>query len=136
MLNRSKLYAFALLVVVFAAGAVAGGAVSAAWGDRARGRDRTTTERRDDRSYVGRLQRDLALTPAQRDSAERIVASYQGAMHEIWSEMRPRMDTIRTEIRTQIMAVLDSTQQETYRAMIARSDSARGTRAPEGRHER
>jgi hypothetical protein len=131
MLNRSKLLAALLLAAVFAAGAAVGAAVFAERtdqvGDRGRG-DGPSGERRErprERSYIGWLEGELVLSPTQRDTVERILDGYQGAMSEIWSEIRPRMDSIRTGIRGQIMQVLDSTQQEKYRALIARSDSSR-----------
>ncbi|MDH3497109.1 MAG: periplasmic heavy metal sensor [Gemmatimonadota bacterium] len=123
MLNRSKLFAAGLLTAAFLAGAGVGGAVSAAWGDRARGEPRRPEGPRP--SYAERLQQDLTLTPTQRDTVERIVIGYQGAMESIWTEVRPRMDSVRLAIRTEILAVLDSAQQERFRALIARGDSAR-----------
>jgi hypothetical protein len=131
MLNKSKLLAGALLAAVFAAGAVVGAAVFAPRPPQAHARahaDSTRDGRRErsrERSYIGWLEEELALAPAQRDTVERILAGYQGAMQEIWTEVRPRMDSIRLQIRGQIMAVLDSTQQERYRMLAARSDSTR-----------
>jgi uncharacterized membrane protein len=131
MLNRSKLLAAVLLVAVFAAGAAVGAAVFAERSDQADGRrprDAASGERRErprERSYIGWLEAELALSPAQRDTVSRILDGYQGAMSEIWSEVRPRMDSIRTRIRGQILLVLDSAQQDRYRVLTARSDSSR-----------
>jgi hypothetical protein len=131
MLNKSKLLAGALLTAVFAAGAVVGAAVFAPRPPQADARDHADStragrrERSRERSYIGWLEAELALAPAQRDTVERILDGYQGAMQEIWTEVRPRMDSIRLQIRGQIMAVLDSTQQERYRMLAGRSDSTR-----------
>jgi hypothetical protein len=131
MLNKSKLWAAVLLVAVFAAGAAVGAAVFAERSDQVEARGRrgdSTGERRErprERSYVGWLEAELVLSPAQRDTVGRILDGYQGAMSEIWSEVRPRMDSIRTLIRGQILQVLDSAQQDKYRVLTARSDSSR-----------
>jgi hypothetical protein len=132
MLNRSKLLASALLMAVFAAGAAVGAAVFAPRPPQAdvpaQTADSTHAARRErsrEHSYIGWLEAELALAPAQRDTVERILDGYQGAMQEIWTEVRPRMDSIRLKIRGEIMAVLDSTQQERYRMLAARSDSTR-----------
>ncbi|MCH7874059.1 MAG: periplasmic heavy metal sensor [Gemmatimonadetes bacterium] len=132
MLNRSKLYAVGLLLGVFTAGLVVGGAVSAAWGDR--GAAESTARDRDRHpSYTDRLQQELDLTQDQRDSVERILAGYQSAMRELWTELRPRMDTIRTEVRSHIMSLLDDAQRGAYRARNARVDSIRAARDRNGR---
>jgi len=132
MLNRSKLLAGALLAAVFAAGAVVGAAAFAPRPPQVEARDHAADstregrrERSRERSYIGWLEAELALAPAQRDTIERILGGYQGAMQEIWTEVRPRMDSIRLQIRGQILAVLDSTQQARYRVLAARSDSSR-----------
>jgi hypothetical protein len=133
LVNRSKVFALALLAAVFVAGGAVGVAASGAW----HGHRQREVDRRDRReTYSDRLQRELGLTAPQRDTVERIVTGFQGHMDRIWAEMRPRMDSVRDGIRAQIMLVLDSTQQVRYRALIARSDSARGARAQEGRHGR
>jgi hypothetical protein len=135
LMNRSKVLAVVLLVAVF----VAGGAVGFVLSGTVRARPTAEPGHRDRRattSYADRLQRDLNLSPAQHDTVERIVTSYQGHMDRIWAEVRPRMDSLRDDIRAQLMTVLDSTQQVRFRAIIARSDSVRAARAQEGRHGR
>ena len=124
MLNRSKLYAAGLLFAVFAAGIAVGGAASAALADR-RESDREKNERP---SYVDRLDRDIGLRPAQRDTIQGIVDDYDAAMHGVWREIRPRFEAIRRDIRARIIATMDSAQAEQYRVLIARSDSVRAAR--------
>lgn len=123
MLNRSKLTAILLLVAVFAAGAVVGGAASAALADRG-DKDR----RRERPSYVERLDREIGLRPGQRDTIQEIVDAYDVAMSRVWHEVRPRFDTIRHDVRARIAAALDSAQAEEYRALIVRTDSMRARR--------
>lgn len=123
MLSRSKLTAILLLVAVFAAGAVVGGAASAALADRG-DRDR----RRERPSYVDRLDREIGLRPGQRDTIQEIVNAYDVAMNEVWREVRPRFEAVRQDVRGRIAAALDSAQTVQYRALIARTDSIRAHR--------
>jgi len=126
MLHRSKLYAAGLLAAVFAAGVAVGTGVSAAASDRRDdARDRRTAERP---SYAERLEQELALNPVQRDSVDRILAAYEDSMSAMWTELRPRMDALRTSIRQNVADLLDSTQQESYRAYMHRTDSIRAAR--------
>ncbi len=130
MLNRSKLWAAGLLFATFAVGLAVGGAVSAARGDDDgdfRGRRGRRT------SYAERLQEDLALQPAQRESVKVILERRQTAMQELWREVAPRFDTLRTQIRGEIMGLLDEAQQARFQELIARSDSARAARGQGGR---
>ncbi len=130
MLNRSKLWAAGLLFATFAVGLAVGGAVSAARGD-ADGDFREHRGRRT--SYAERLQEDLALQPAQRESVKVILERRQTAMQELWREAAPRFDTLRAQIRGEIMGLLDEAQQARFQELIARSDSARAARGQGGR---
>lgn len=128
MLNRSKLTAVLLLVGVFAVGAAAG-----VLGDNLVRHHARPTEHP---SYVDRLQHDLGLTPVQRDTVEKILNQYGSQMRDLWNQVRPRVDTMRTQIRAQIATVLDDHQREEYRAMLAKADSARAAREREDTHGR
>jgi Spy/CpxP family protein refolding chaperone len=134
MLHRSKLYAAALLVAAFAAGIAVGAGVSAAASDRSPARRATNRGERE--SYAARLARELTLTPAQRDSVDRILDSYQDSMAVLWREVRPRMDAVRASIRADIAALLDTAQLERYQAYIQRSDSVRAARESAREEER
>jgi hypothetical protein len=127
MMNRSKLVAAGLLFAAFAAGAAVGGAVSAAWGEG----ESVAVEPEDPprrKTYAERLQEDLTLTPAQRDSVDAILDHVEPDMHALWEEIAPRFDSLRGAVRRDIMAVLDDHQQAMYAELIARSDSARAER--------
>jgi hypothetical protein len=134
MLNRPKFYAFVLLIAVFAAGIALGAGVSAAASDR--GRHRSGPEQRRQEGYADRLQRELQLTPIQRDTVDYILDRYQDSMNVVWRSMRPRMDSIRVAVRLDIMNALDSLQQAEYRDLIHRTDSIRAARPRNGRHDR
>ena len=139
MLHRSKFYAAGLLTAVFAAGIAVGAGVSAAATDR---RDPAAQERRGTErpSYADRLERELSLTPVQRESVDHIIAAYEDSMSAMWTELRPRMDLLRTSIRQNVVQLLDSTQQESYRVYMHRPDSIRAAREAArdegGRHGR
>jgi hypothetical protein len=123
--RRSKLYALALLAGVFVAGVAVGAAVSAAASDTPR-RDRGDGRR--EGSYADRLARDLELSPVQQESVKAILERYEGPTEAIWADMRPRMDSIRSAIRGEIVGVLDSAQRQEYRMITHRADSARAAR--------
>lgn len=131
MFNKSKSLAIALLVATFAVGAVVGTAVSAAWagdeGHRNRGKRH---------SYAERLQGELALTPVQRESVDAILQRRQDAMRLIWETVEPRFDSLRTQIRGEIVAQLDAEQQAKYGELIAKSDSAHAAREARERNKK
>jgi Spy/CpxP family protein refolding chaperone len=131
--DRSKLFAATLLVASFLAGAAVGTAVSAARGE---GDERGERQTRMRVSYTDRLDRELDLSPDQRTSVSAILDKRQTAMRAIWREVEPRFDSLRTQIRKEIMAVLDETQQEKFEQLIARSDSARAAREHRSSSER
>jgi len=134
MPNKSKLYAVGLLVAVFAAGIAVGTGVSAAASDRGTRRTRDGDRRQE--GYAERLERELQLAPAQKDTVDQILARYQDSMTVLWGSMRPRTDSIRVGVRNDIMNALSPSQQTQYRDFIHRSDSIRASRAREGRHDR
>lgn len=128
MLNRSKLLAVALLAVMFVAGVAVGGAVSAVWGG---GHDRDRADRRDrgpHRSYTQMLTVELDLSPVQQDSVRAILERREQAMRDIWKDTEPRFDSLRQQIRQEILAQLEAKQQDRYHALIAKSDSVRAAR--------
>ena len=134
MQNRQKLWASALLFAVFAAGAAGGGAANQAWGSRG-SRCEGGADRAD--SYADRLQRELALTPAQYDTVNQILDHHQPEMHALWREVRPRIDSMRAEIRSQITDVLTSDQLAKYQQYLARIEIKRAAREKaDGRHAR
>jgi hypothetical protein len=114
-------------------GVAVGGGTVAAWGDKPERRPRPTRERV---SYSERLQQDLDLRAAQRESVEVIMERRGDAMRQMWRSMAPQFDTLRQQINREIMAVLDSGQQATFQDLIARADSARRHRDRRGEHER
>jgi Spy/CpxP family protein refolding chaperone len=125
MFDKSKLWATGLLVAAFAAG-VAAGVAGGAWGGRhpgdGRGRPRQAT------SYLDRLNHDLQLNPAQKDSVSAILKRYDEPMRELWRRGRQQLDSMRLRVRTEIEAVLNAEQRDRYHVMNQRMDSLRAAR--------
>ena len=132
MFNRSRAWAAGLLFAAFAAG-TAVGAATKAWGDRNEGRDRNRGPRL---SYIERLERDLVLQPSQRDSITDILERHSATTRDIQRQARESFDTLRLQVRAEIMRVLDERQQELFRAINARHDSLRAERERERRNDR
>ena len=122
MFNKSKALAWSLLVATFLLGAVVGGVAMETLGDDYDGRRHQSRERV---SYADRLEAELALTSAQRESVQVILERRGEAMHGLWNEYRPRLDTLRDHIRGEIISLLDEEQREKFSEMVAHSDSVR-----------
>ena len=128
MLNRSKLLAASLVLGTFVAGGAVGSMISDAWGDNNRGRserDRGRDGERGRRPYSERLGDALGLTTAQRESVSVILQRRQDGLRLIWEETQPRFDSLRLEIRQDIIDQLADEQRVTFQEMIGRSDSSR-----------
>lgn len=136
MLNKSKLVAVSLLMAMFVAGVVVGGAVSSVWGGNDRGDREERRERRPRRSYTEMLTQELHLSPIQQDSIRSILERREQSMRDIWKATEPRFDSLRQRIRDDILAQLDEDQQTKFRALIAKSDSARAAHERRERERR
>lgn len=142
MLNRPKLWAILLLIAAFVAGIAVGGGTTAALGDSkiATREVRDDTSRSNNRehrkSYSERLQEELTLSASQRSSIDTIIQRRQIEMHNLWKEVGPRFDTLRNGIRGQILNILDVSQQEKFRELIARSDKYREKRERDRKNHR
>jgi hypothetical protein len=118
MLNRSTTWAVALLAATFGAGVVVGVGSRALWvryasaaaPERARGVER----------LMGELNGELRLTPRQRDSVHAILERHYTRMSDAWEAVRPRFDTLRAAMDSEVSRQLTAEQQATYRNIIAR----------------
>lgn len=140
MFDKSKLWATGLLLASFAAGVAVGGVASATFGmgrswtavfgERPRDGDRDPRRgrSREEVSYLDRLDHDLTLRPAQRDSVAAILKHYDEPMRELWRRGRQQLDSMRLQVRSDIAAVLDEQQREQFRLMNQRVDSLRAMR--------
>jgi len=105
-----------LLAAVFIAGGLLGGAVG-----------RMTTpmgQGRYPNGMLNHMTQDLGLSPAQQDSIRAVLERWRPAMDSAWSEVRPRIETVRARIRSDIAAQLTAEQRTKYDAMIKRHDEA------------
>ena len=135
MLNRSTTWAVVFLVATFAAGIAvcAGGRAlwvryaSAAAPERSRGVDRMMKE----------LNEELRLDPVQRDTIRAILQRHRARMTAVWETVRPRFDSMRAQMDSEVTRHLTPEQQVKYRDHVshyrhlrdqARSDSG----APHG----
>jgi|SRR6478736_4749304 Spy/CpxP family protein refolding chaperone len=105
--------AVVLLLAVFVAGILVGGALSEwrPWG-HGPGRDAN--------GMVAHLTEDLDLTPAQADSITAVLDRWRPQMDSAWAEVRPRIETVRAKIRSDIAAQLTTEQQAKYEELMKR----------------
>lgn len=139
MFDKSKLWATGLLLAAFVAGAAVGstanavfgigGPAVALFGERGRGGDGERRDRpRPETSFLDRLDRELKLSPAQRDSVAGILKRYDEPMRELWRRGRQQLDSMRLQVRSDITAVLDERQREQFQVINQRMDSLRAER--------
>src|SRR5437879_12844029 len=118
MLSRSTTRAAVLLAARFGAGGAAGVGGRALWvryasaaaPERARGVER----------LMGELNGELRLTPLQRDSVHAILQRHYTRLSEAWETVRPRFDTLRAAMDSEVSRQLTPDQQAIYRDLIAR----------------
>ena len=131
-MTRSRLGAAFLLVATFVLGGLVGGAATSMADRRSHAPGRGDHPRP---SFVDRLQSDLDLTPAQRDSVQAVLDRHQPAMDSLWQLIRPQFQSERQAIRNAITSLLTPEQQAKY-TMLQRQDSIRraeGERSRNGR---
>ena len=131
--SGSKTWAFTLLMAVFLAGGAAGWAVGHRGDPPRMGPD--------PRGIADFLARRLDLTAIQRDSVRAVFQRHHEEMRAIFNLVRPRMDSLRARVRTEVEAQLSPEQRTKYARLLddlehqhqehMRRDSAMG---PEGRH--
>ncbi len=83
--------------------------------------------------YLDRLTRTLDLTRAQQDSVKVVLERYTPAMDSLMNEIRPRLDTVRAAMRTEITRFLDPKQQKEYLEMQQKRDQERKAGGSNGR---
>ena len=118
MLNRSTTWAVAFLVAAFAAGLAVGAGGRALWvryasaaaPERTRGLDRMMDE----------LNAELRLDSAQRDSVRAILQRHRTRMTAVWETVRPRFDSMRAQMDSEVARQLTPEQQAKYRDHVTR----------------
>ncbi len=129
-MTKSTRTATLLLIAAFLLGAVAGAAALSLAGRPFGGPGR----RPGPSGYLARLERDLKLTPVQKDSVGAILNRYEPRMDSIWQEIRPRFETVQRELRSDISAQLTPEQQRTYADLMARFDARRRSKDSTNAH--
>lgn len=113
MLGRSRVWAVALLAAVFVAGG-AGGWALARHRPGGGGASRGGPD-----AIAAYLARRLDLTPAQQDSVRAVFTRHHAEMQTIWGAVRPRLDSLRAAVRSEVNAQLTPDQQARYARLLA-----------------
>jgi Spy/CpxP family protein refolding chaperone len=122
MLPSSKIKAIGLLVAVAMAGFAAGAATMS------RADTKPPTDWRERCSYSGMLKDRLNLSIEQQDTIRAIMRGHRGEMHAMMEQFRPRMDSVRAEVRGQIRALLTPAQQAQFDSLGARERAEHNAR--------
>ncbi|HEX5003669.1 MAG TPA: periplasmic heavy metal sensor [Gemmatimonadales bacterium] len=75
--------------------------------------------------YLAGLTKTLKLSATQHDSVEAILKRYEPTMDSIWQDFRPKFETIRAQLRSDINAQLTPDQQRQYAEMLERRNAGR-----------
>ncbi len=67
--------------------------------------------------YLERMTTELQLTAVQRDSVAAVLDKYGPRMDSLWAEVRPRFETVRAAMRSEIERQLTPEQQRKYEEM-------------------
>ena len=117
-MSRTTTWAVALLVVTFATGVAVGVGSRAIWTRHAQAA--APERRRGPDHLVRELNEALRLTPAQRDTVHAILQRHWARMTEVWETVRPRFDSMRAQMDSEILRQLAPDQQVKYRDHMAR----------------
>ncbi len=120
MLN-STWKAGALLALAVLAGGAAGSALTA----HSTACSGSSASKQPGEGFVSLLTTELALTAAQQDSVRVVLNRHNSAMDALWGEIRPRVDSLRGVIRSEIAPHLTAEQQGKFTALTARLDAER-----------
>jgi Spy/CpxP family protein refolding chaperone len=131
MVTGKQVGAVLLLAAIFALGGAAG-RMSMTWGHRGGAAQPPQRSQR----FIATLDRELKLTPTQRDSVQTILSRWDPAMRAAWDEMRPKFDSLRALVRADIMQVLTDDQRAAFKRWTARNDSLARNRPKEEQRAR
>ena len=112
MLGRSRTWAVALLAAVFLAGGAAGWALAR----RRRAPTRAAAGPMPSRPTSAGAS---ISTPAQQESVRAVFVRHHEEMQAIWGAVRPRLDSLRAVVRTEVNAHLTPDQQARYARLLA-----------------
>lgn len=120
-MTRSRWSALLLLVATFVVGVLVGAGGAALAQQRGLG---THGHASGPDGYADWLAHELALSPPQRDSVRAVLHRYQPAMDSLWRETRPRFETLRSAVRSDIRSHLTPEQRRKYEEMLERRRKA------------
>lgn len=118
-MTRSRFSAASLLLAVFVLGALAGHFGPSFLGPQGSGTSRLARGRE---GILTRLNSELQLSTTQQDSIRAILQRHEPAMDSMWREVRPRFDSLRDVVRSEIRVQLTPDQQRKYTEMNERRD--------------
>ena len=75
--------------------------------------------------YLDKLTRDLEPTAEQRDSISSILERQRGDIDAIWREVRPRFDSLRSNVRSEMRVLLNPDQQVRFDEISRQNDQRR-----------
>lgn len=101
-----------LLLAVFLTGALVGGVVCRMRPPMGGSHDAN--------GMIQHLTEELSLTQVQQDSIKVVLDRWRPRMDSAWAEVRPRIETVRDSIRSDISKQLTDEQRTKYEAMLAR----------------
>ena len=117
MLNRSTTWAVVFLVATFAAGLAVGAGGRALW---VRYASAAAPERRGLDRMMDELNEELRLGPVQRDAVRAILQRHRTRMTAVWETVRPRFDSMRAQMDSEVTRQLTPEQQAKYRDHVTR----------------
>lgn len=118
-MTRSRFSAVSLLLAVFVLGALAGHFGPSFLEPHGSGASRLARGRE---GILTRLNSELQLSTTQQDSIRAILQRHEPAMDSMWREVRPRFDSLRDVVRSEIRVQLTPDQQRKYTEMNERRD--------------
>lgn len=119
MTTRSRLAALGLLIAAFVLGAIVGGVGVSAAEHRGIGGPKHSHGRD---GFLARLKDQLELNDTQVDSIRGILDRHRPTMDSMWQEVRPRFDSARTVMRSEIRAQMTPEQQQRYQELLERRE--------------
>lgn len=120
MLKQSAGWAVTTLVAAFVAGGLVSWGLTAHYGGGWRGgHGGMAPGARGIQSFLGR---ELDLTAAQRDSVRAIFERSRPKLEAIWRDVRPRVDSVRSTMDSEIAAQLTPTQRARFEEIRQRLD--------------
>ncbi len=129
MFSRSKAWAVGLLAATFIAGLFLGGGTERLLNARESGQDGSRRHRQS--GWVEHLADELDLRQEQQDSIRTVINESRTRMRELWSEVRPAFDSIRSRINEDIGALLDTEQQIKFEELLRHAEERRQSRRNE-----